>query len=128
MASKRKVAIFDVDGTIFRSSLLIELVEQLIKDGIFPVTARSDYKKEFSAWRDRVGGYEEYIMAVVKSFVKNIKGVYYGDFVEAGERMVAEQKKRVYRYTRDFLKDLKKEKYFLPLFRPHHTALLLDGS
>ena len=26
----RKVAFFDVDGTIFRSSLLIELVEQLI--------------------------------------------------------------------------------------------------
>ena len=32
----RKVAVFDVDGTIFRSSLLIQLVERLIADGLFP--------------------------------------------------------------------------------------------
>jgi len=27
---KRRVAVFDIDGTLFRSSLLIELVEALI--------------------------------------------------------------------------------------------------
>jgi len=30
---KRKVAIFDIDGTIFRSSLLVELLEALIAEG-----------------------------------------------------------------------------------------------
>jgi ribonucleotide monophosphatase NagD (HAD superfamily) len=28
----KPVAFFDIDGTVFRSSLLIELVEQLIKE------------------------------------------------------------------------------------------------
>ena len=32
----KKVAIFDVDGTIFRSSLLIEITNALIKEGLFP--------------------------------------------------------------------------------------------
>jgi len=32
----KKVAIFDIDGTIFRSSLLIELTDALIQEDIFP--------------------------------------------------------------------------------------------
>jgi hypothetical protein len=36
MTDKRRVAVFDVDGTIFRSSLLIQLVEKLIEKRAFP--------------------------------------------------------------------------------------------
>ena len=61
----RKVAIFDIDGTIFRSSLLIELVEVLIEKEIFPVSVRADYNREKVRWLDREGDYESYIMAVV---------------------------------------------------------------
>ena len=70
----RKVAIFDIDGTIFRSSLLIELVEVLIEIGAFPVSVRKDYDEQKVEWLERKGDYEEYIMAVVKVFIKNIKG------------------------------------------------------
>lgn len=35
----RKVAFFDIDGTVFRSSLLIELVNALIAEGVFPKEA-----------------------------------------------------------------------------------------
>lgn len=61
----RKVAIFDVDGTIFRSSLLIELVETMIDEGIFPKKARQDYKKEHTDWLNREGDYEEDRKSVV---------------------------------------------------------------
>jgi len=33
----KKLAIFDIDGTIFRSSLTIELLESLIEEGVFPL-------------------------------------------------------------------------------------------
>lgn len=33
---KRPVAVFDIDGTMFRSSLLIELVERLTEKGCSP--------------------------------------------------------------------------------------------
>jgi hypothetical protein len=35
----RKLAIFDIDGTVFRSSLLIELTDALVRDGVLPAYA-----------------------------------------------------------------------------------------
>ena len=55
---QRKVAFFDVDGTIFRSSLLIELVEGLIERGIFPSEVSKEFSRSKSAWENREGTYE----------------------------------------------------------------------
>ncbi|OIO30676.1 hypothetical protein AUJ77_02615 [Candidatus Nomurabacteria bacterium CG1_02_43_90] len=109
----RKVAIFDIDGTIFRSSLLIELVEVFIEKGVFPVSVRTDYEKEKVQWLDRKGDYEAYIMAVVGVFMKNIKGVPYAKFLEASELVVMRYRHRTYNFTETLIADLKKEGYFL---------------
>ncbi len=110
---KRKMAVFDIDGTVFRSSLLVEIVEKMIDEGLFPNEARDHYAREYHAWSDREGTYERYITAVVESFMTHIKGVHYGDFADIGERVIEEQQRRTYRYTRDLLKELKREGYFL---------------
>lgn len=122
----KKVAIFDVDGTIFRSSLLIELVEVLIEAKIFPTSARRGFQKEMENWLNREGSYEDYIEAVIKVFLKNLKGVYYGDFVEVGRKVIKAKKKHVYRYTRDLIKELKRKKYFL-LAISQSPKGILDG-
>lgn len=109
----KKVAIFDVDGTIFRSSLLIELVEAFIEEGVFPKDVASKYEREYRSWFEREGGYEEYIAAVVRTFRENIKGVHYGTLSDISKRVVLEQQKRVYRYTRDLVSELKADGYFL---------------
>lgn len=109
----RKVAIFDIDGTIFRSSLLIELVEVFIEFGVFPLSARAQYEKEKVEWLDRKGDYESYIMAVVGVFMENIKGVPYQEFMRASEFVVARYRHRTYKYTEDLIKDLKKKGYFI---------------
>src|SRR5262245_10122897 len=75
--AQQRVAIFDVDGTIFRSSLLIAIVERLILVGAFPEKVRDEYEKQKQKWIDREGDYDEYIMAVVKAFLKHIKGMHY---------------------------------------------------
>lgn len=110
---EKPVAFFDIDGTVFRSSLLIELVEKLLEEGIFPANAREEFDEAYLAWRNREGTYEDYINAVVNSFRSNIKGVFYGDFADIGREVVAAQSKRVYRYTRDLITELKKDGYFL---------------
>src|SRR5680860_371273 len=97
----KKVAFFDIDGTVFRSSLLIELVEGMVDTEIFPKIAREAYQEEYHSWRNREGTYEEYIAAVVDSFREHIKGVHYGDLADIGRQVVAGQSKYVYRYTRD---------------------------
>jgi HAD superfamily hydrolase (TIGR01490 family) len=109
----RKVAIFDIDGTIFRSSLLIEIVNVLVERGNFEERAREEYEREHKHWLERKGDYASYIDAVVKSFNKNIKGVHYSDFDKAGETVINRYKNHTYRYTRDLLVDLKKKKYYL---------------
>lgn len=121
----KKVAIFDIDGTIFRSSLLIEIVGRLIEEGVFSRQKTQDFARQKNAWLDRKGGYDEYIKAVVDVFVKNIKGVEYREFARLAEEVVAEQKDRVYRFTRDLIKELRKKGYFL-LAVSHSPKGVLD--
>lgn len=122
----QKVAFFDIDGTVFRSSLLIELVEQLIEHGIFDPHARGVYQDEYIDWINREGSYERYIEAVVESFIENIKGVFYGDLADVGKYVVAEHSKRVYRYTRDLISELKDEEYFIVAISQSPKSILDD--
>jgi HAD superfamily hydrolase (TIGR01490 family) len=107
------VAFFDIDGTVFRSSLLIELVDALIEDGIFPAEARDTYHDAYRLWRNREGSYDTYIAAVITTYLEHIKGVHYGTFADLGKRVVSVHSKRVYRYTRDLIAELKQKDYYL---------------
>lgn len=109
----KPVAVFDVDGTVFRSSLLIELVEGLIDAGVFPQSARDEYKTERTNWLNRKGDYEPYIRAVVGTFMRHIQGVHYGAFDEVAAEVVRLYRGRVYRFTRDLINELQKDNYFL---------------
>ena len=109
----KKVAIFDIDGTIFRSSLLIEITEELILAGIFKSSARKYYAKQYQNWLDRKDSYEKYIDGVVRAFEANIKGVKYKDFLKISKKVLAAKKERTYKYTRDLVKELKKKNYYL---------------
>jgi HAD superfamily hydrolase (TIGR01490 family) len=109
----QKVAFFDIDGTVFRSSLLIELVNALIRGNIFPEEMKKEYANELKAWLNREGTYDAYIHAVVQAFLKELKGVSYGDFADIGRSVVEEQWKYTYRYTRDLIKELHADGYFI---------------
>jgi len=122
----KKVAIFDVDGTVFRSSLIIELVETLIEEGIFQESARKGYEEAHRKWLDRKGDYQHYIDALVEVFTGNIQGVYYGDLANASKLVIEWHQDRVYRYTRDLIKELKKKKYFLLAISQSPKVVLED--
>lgn len=107
------VAFFDIDGTVFRSSLLIILVEALVQADVYPPAAATDCRQQFEAWKNREGTYDAYITAVIESFLRHLQGVSYGDLVDVGHAVVAEESKRVYRYTRDLIVELKKEGYYI---------------
>lgn len=122
----KKVAFFDIDGTVFRSSLLIVLVEQLIAEKIFPENAVEVFEISHRKWLNREGSYEDYINDVIAVFLSNIKGVHYGDFADVGRRVVAAQSKKVYRYTRDLLDKLKHDGYFLIAISQSPKTILDD--
>ncbi len=121
----RKVAVFDIDGTIIRSSLFVELTEELIRRCILPERAQEEYAAQYKKWLEREGNYEDYIRAMVKTFKKHIKGVHYGAMAEVAKDVVRLQKKRTYRYTRDLIADLRKRGFFL-LAVSHSPKTILD--
>ncbi len=110
---KSKIAIFDIDGTIFRSSLLIELTDALIQTGVFKASARRHYERAYRDWLDRKDTYEKYIQGVVTAFASNLSGVSQKRFMRIATQVVAFHQNRVYRYTRDLVRQLKKRGYFL---------------
>ena len=116
---------FDVDGTIFRSSLLIQIVTALIKKGIFPKDAEAIFERDQKKWLDREGDYTAYVEGAVRAFAKHIRGVHYSILVDTAEKLTEEQWKRTYRYTRDLIYELKKRDYFL-LAVSHSPKTVLD--
>jgi len=116
--AKKKVAIFDIDGTIFRNSLLIELHWQLIKAGVFP---KSDLKKIDSyywAWVNRKGTYQDYLDRVIESFDRGIAGKAVSVIRLAAADVVKRQKNIVYRFTRDLIAKVRKD----------HILVAISGS
>jgi HAD superfamily hydrolase (TIGR01490 family) len=126
MDLRRPVAVFDIDGTVFRSSLLIELVDRLVLRGVFPEEARTAYERAQEEWLDRKADYEPYIRKVVSSFGKHLKGIPYGDVADAAGEVIEEMHHRTYRYTRDMITDLKKRGYYL-LAISHSPKFIVDG-
>lgn len=109
----QKVAFFDIDGTLFRSSLVVELVHALVKSGAFPEHVEEEYEESLLAWQNREESYDAYIRAVVQSFMRHIQGVHYGSLADAGREVIATQRNHVYRYTRDLITELKSRNYYL---------------
>ena len=126
MQKPRPVAVFDIDGTLFRSSLLIELVEELVRRELFPAAARNAYKDAHEDWLNRKGEYTPFIQKVVLSFGKYAKGIPYGDVADVAGEIIEAKRDHVYRYTRDLLDDLKKDGHYL-LAISHSPKFIVDG-
>jgi len=124
--TEQKVAFFDIDGTVFRSSLFIELVEKLITEEVFLPEARTEYKDVYQAWLNREGSYEAYIEAMIQTFYNHIKGVHYGTVADLGKEVVTSHSKRVYRYTRDLITELKSDNYYIVAISQSPKAILDD--
>ena len=111
---KQKLAIFDIDGTFIRSSLLIELCTSLVARGIFPPEAADDLRHTKEAWEERRGPYNSYIMAVAGVFYYHIQGCTVRDLEFVGKMVAQAQKQRVYRFTRALVrKTVANDNYFV---------------
>ena len=111
--AKQKVAFFDIDGTLFRWSLFIEYVDLMFEKGVFPQSQRRQIDKKLIAWRARKASYEEYLSELVRVFDENIAGVPVKLFQDIVKEALEGKKERVYVFTRDFIKELKRQGYFV---------------
>lgn len=115
---KKSIAVFDIDGTIFRSSLMTQLYLALVREKIFPPEAERRVTAKFRAWTDRNGSYRDYIMSVVHAYERHIVGVRPAVIERLANRIIREQKNRVYAYTRNLVEKL----------RQTHLLVAISGS
>ncbi|MDZ4229818.1 MAG: HAD family phosphatase [Candidatus Veblenbacteria bacterium] len=115
---KHKVAVFDIDGTIFRSSLQRELIMALVRYDVFPAIVKKELEQNYFSWVNRHGSYEDYIMQVVRSYERRIAGVSVEDVRRVAQIVIGQQKSRVYTYTRELIEKL----------RPTHRLVAISGS
>lgn len=113
LKQKTKLALFDIDGTIFRSSLFLELFYALIGNGTFPAKARHEVEPSYAAWLNRKGHYNDYLAKALSLHYKYLPGKPKATIDRVAKRMIDRQKDRVYRYTRDLITDLKKKGYYI---------------
>jgi HAD superfamily phosphoserine phosphatase-like hydrolase len=110
---KVKIGVFDIDGTIFRSSLLIELVRGLVRAGVFPKRANKEMEADYLAWLDRVGDYDDYLGKVIRTYDNYLLGKKFSKAEAVAAEVMRREKNKTYRFTRDLILELKKKKYYL---------------
>jgi len=95
-------AAFDVDGTIFKSSLVEKIVEHCIADGIFDPEPFNDVyeSQRRNHWKNTEGGYEAYLQKLVSAFVTQIAGVEVERFEATAQKMIREQTVRKFAFPR----------------------------
>ena len=113
-------AIFDVDGTLYRDSLMVEHFKKLIKYEVLdPMIWHESAKEKFENWAKRHGDYEDYLLEIAEIHLSNLKGLDkdYVNFIT--EQVVRLKGDRVYRFTRDRIKWHQSE---------GHLVIFISGS
>lgn len=94
-------AFFDIDGTLFRNSLMIEHFKKMIKyEVIDPYIWYGHLKDSYSEWERRYGDFEDYLEKLGDVYVKELKGMS-KDYIEfIASQVIKINGDKVYRYTR----------------------------
>ncbi len=108
---KNKLAIFDIDGTIFRKNLHFELINELTWMKVFPHEARNELAKVYTNWLKHEGTYEDYRKALVRLYAEHIKGCTREDVIRASKILVPFHAKRTYIFAERLMKKLREENY-----------------
>lgn len=111
----KKFAAFDIDGTLFRSGLYREVARELMKMGVLAPEVVEEATQKNIAYRNRMYGnaFEEFETVLVNLVDQSLPTIRISDYETAAERVIAQKADNVYVYTRDLIKKLKSDGYFL---------------
>lgn len=106
---RKKIAIFDIDGTIYRSSLLFRTFDILIARKMFKRRVYWEALKIRNAWFNRRTDYLLYSRKLVELIKENIIGISQKQVLEVSRELVRSQKSIYFKYTRNLIKHLRRE-------------------
>ncbi len=112
--AKQRIAFFDVDGTIFRWSLEISLMDELMRRKIVPRRAFLLSQGLRMRWKAREASYEEFSDAFVADITTGaLDDVSVAEMVEVAKDVVEQLGRNVYVFTRELIATLKESDYLL---------------
>lgn len=100
--SKHTGAFFDIDGTLYRGSLMIEHFKKLIKyEVVDPMSWHFNVKKSYEDWKKRMGDFDDYIDTLAEIYISSLKGLNkeHMDFIV--DQVINLKGEQVYSYVRD---------------------------
>ncbi len=113
-------AAFDVDGTIFKSSLAEKIVEGGIEAGIFAAKAFATAHERRRQWQrnNNEGIYQSYLHHLVGAFVIQMAGVEVERFEEVASQVMQQHSVRKFAFSRRLLEAL----------HDSHSPIAISGS
>lgn len=122
----RKFAAFDIDGTLFRSGLYREVFFELIRMGALSKDLHQQLADKETAWQKRAHGraFSEFEQSMAELFDEQVPSLRVADFEKAAAKVIHEHKDNVYVYTRELVKKLNQDGYFLIAISGSQTELL----
>lgn len=94
-------AFFDIDGTIYRNSLMIQHFKKLIKyEVIDPYIWHSSVKHTYDEWEKRYGDFEDYLEELADVYIKELKGVNKSYIEFIASQVINLNGDKVYKYSR----------------------------
>ena len=122
-----KAAFFDIDGTLFRNSLLIEHFLKLVADGILDKKIWTDeIGPLYSKYENRQGAYEDYLEKSAFAYQRAMIDLDKEIVDKYAEIVLNENKNEVYNITRNAVKKHIKEGYLI-FFISGSPDFLVDG-
>ncbi|MDO4710787.1 MAG: HAD-IB family hydrolase [Peptostreptococcaceae bacterium] len=99
--NKRTAAFFDIDGTIFRDSLMIAHFRKMREYGIInDLTWCGNINFSEERWQKRRLAYDDFLDDISKAYVESLMGVSYGDIMFTARHTMRSRADEVYRFTK----------------------------
>lgn len=110
---KNKIAIFDIDGTIFRKNLHFELINELVWLKVFPQKVRKTLVEVYSNWLEHEGVYDDYRRKLVDLYAQYIVGCSPEDVRRASRILMPFHEKRTYIFAEQLIKKFREENFYI---------------
>lgn len=95
-------AFFDIDGTLYRDSLMIEHFKKLVKYEVIDAAKWHDHVKHTHAdWLKRVGEYDDYMLELATIYIESLTGLNLERLEFIADQVIALKGDMVYSFTRD---------------------------
>ena len=120
MENKKIAAFFDIDGTIFRDSLM---VAHFMKLQDFQIIDDSKWHTQVhlsrEAYKKRRLDYDTYLESISSAYEESLKGISYSDVMFAARHVIQTRADEVYKFTRSRIEQHRKK---------GHMVIFISGS